>query len=227
MGCSAPDRIRAIAVSADAQRLWLTLQGELPGFAGHEGALDRGQRVRRARSVLARAARVTEADAAAARRTSLLKEFTARDGLGPLFNARSCVDCHPGPGGTSTRDEHFVRRVARMDTVTGRVAPIDHPNSPVARRYPFASSAIRCAGGGAAASGQRGLVAHAAAALCQRAARRDPRHRDRRRRRSSKGDGIKGGRTTSPAPTASSASAAMAGRQNRNARGDGRRRLRQ
>ena len=32
-------RLRAIAVSADAQRLWLTLQGDVPGFAGREGAL--------------------------------------------------------------------------------------------------------------------------------------------------------------------------------------------
>ena len=32
-------RIRALAVSADARRLWLTVQGDVPGFAGHEGAL--------------------------------------------------------------------------------------------------------------------------------------------------------------------------------------------
>jgi CxxC motif-containing protein (DUF1111 family) len=40
-----------------------------------------------------------------------------------------------GPGGMSRREEHFVRRVAHMDTVTGRVMPVDHPNSPIARRY--------------------------------------------------------------------------------------------
>ncbi len=35
----------------------------------------------------------------------------------------------------SSREEHFVRRVARMDTVTGRVASIEHPNSPISRRF--------------------------------------------------------------------------------------------
>ncbi len=39
LGPLGPDRLRALAVSADAQRIWLTVQGELPGFAGHEGAL--------------------------------------------------------------------------------------------------------------------------------------------------------------------------------------------
>ncbi len=56
-------------------------------------------------------------------------------GLGPLFNERSCVACHPGPGGSSTSDEHFARRIAHMDVVTGRVTPVIHPNSPVARRH--------------------------------------------------------------------------------------------
>ena len=32
-------RLRALAVSADAQRLWLTLQGEVPGYPGEDGAL--------------------------------------------------------------------------------------------------------------------------------------------------------------------------------------------
>ena len=39
LGPLGPDRLRALAVSADAQRIWLTVRGELPGFAGLEGAL--------------------------------------------------------------------------------------------------------------------------------------------------------------------------------------------
>ena len=34
-----PDRLRAIATSADAQRIWITVGGEVPGFPGREGAL--------------------------------------------------------------------------------------------------------------------------------------------------------------------------------------------
>ncbi|TIM80069.1 MAG: hypothetical protein E5Y60_05790, partial [Mesorhizobium sp.] len=30
---------------------------------------------------------------------------------------------------------HFARRIAHMDPGSGRTVPIDHPNSPVARRY--------------------------------------------------------------------------------------------
>jgi hypothetical protein len=137
LGLLSCDRIRAIAVSADAQRLWLTLQGELPGFAGHDGALIEVSAFD-ASGPFSREAEVDAAvDAAVvqAGEQAFHKEFTPDTGLGPLFNARACLTCHPGPGGMSTREEHFVRRVARMDTVTGRVLPIEHPNSPVARRH--------------------------------------------------------------------------------------------
>jgi CxxC motif-containing protein (DUF1111 family) len=62
-------------------------------------------------------------------------EFTPATGLGPLFNAPSCVACHPGPGGMSADERHFAVRVARMDPVSGRVSDIEHINSPVARRH--------------------------------------------------------------------------------------------
>ena len=74
-------------------------------------------------------------DLALAGERVFIEEFTPGSGLGPLFNARSCVTCHPGPGGNSTSEEHFARRVARMDPGTGRVTPVDHPNSPLARRH--------------------------------------------------------------------------------------------
>src|SRR3712207_6722845 len=60
-------------------------------------------------------------------------EPSSETALCPLFKARARVACSPGPGGISTDDNHFVRRVARMDPVTGRVTTIGHPNSPVAR----------------------------------------------------------------------------------------------
>ena len=65
------------------------------------------------------------------------KQFTPAEGLGPLFNARSCASCHsmPGVGGMSSADEHFARRVARMDPASGRVLPVVHPNSPLVRRH--------------------------------------------------------------------------------------------
>ena len=179
---------------------------------------DRGQRLRRRR----RLRRAPRHDRRRRRPTELVagrraepsrQEFTPQTGLGPLFNARSAWPAIPGPGGASTSEEHFARRVARMDPVTGRVAPIDHPNSPIARRHSTRElGQRRCAAGGTAAPGQCDLAAHAAAALSQRPARRDPRRRDRgaggEQGRRHQGPG----RTTSRAATASSASAATAGR---------------
>ena len=138
LGVLSRGRVRAIAVSSDAQRIWLTLQGELPGFAGHDGALievdafDASGPFSRNQPHLD-----TEVTRALSRvgEQEFRREFTPEAGLGPLFNARACLACHPGPGGMSVSEDHFVQRVARMDMVTGRVTPIDHPNSPVARRH--------------------------------------------------------------------------------------------
>jgi hypothetical protein len=131
------DRIRAIAVSADASRLWLTVQGEVSGFAGHEGALlevGAFDATGAAAKTVAGPARVEGGTLAAAGARVFRQVFTPASGLGPLFNEQSCIACHPGPGGASVLDAHFARRVARMDESTGRVTPIAHPNSPVARR---------------------------------------------------------------------------------------------
>lgn len=131
------DRIRAIAVSADTRRIWLTVQGEVPGFAGREGALlevnafDAGGVFG---GVARRVAVAVDGDLAATGARVFQQAFTPASGLGPLFNERSCVACHPGPGGASPADLHFARRVARIDESTGRVAAVSHPNSPVARR---------------------------------------------------------------------------------------------
>jgi hypothetical protein len=132
------DRIRAIAVSADAARIWLTIQGAVPGFPGHEGALievaafDVGGFFGATGG--STVAAVSDRDLVAEGEKAFRQVFTPKMGLGPLFNEQSCVACHPGPGGASTLDAHFARRVARMNEVTGRVTSIDHPNSPVARR---------------------------------------------------------------------------------------------
>jgi Di-haem oxidoreductase, putative peroxidase len=140
LGPVGPDRIRALAVSADAQRIWLTLQGELPGFAGHDGALvevsafDANGPFRRTElhagaDVDMKLVRTGEA--------AFHRELGPKDGLGPLFNARSCLACHNAPtaGGTSAREENFAVRVARAHPVTGRLEALADANTPVARRH--------------------------------------------------------------------------------------------
>ncbi|WP_246811238.1 di-heme oxidoredictase family protein [Mesorhizobium sp. AA22] len=138
LGPLGPDRLRAIATSADAQRIWITIGGDAPGFPGREGALieiptfgEHGA------STTMRKTQGTQADANLAARGKQVfqTDFTAQMGLGPLFNATSCVACHPGPGGASIDESLFARRIAHMDPGSGRMVPIDHPNSPVARRH--------------------------------------------------------------------------------------------
>jgi hypothetical protein len=143
-------RIRAIAVSADAQRLWLTLQGALPGHPQMEGALIEVSAFDAAGPFTApRTQMHVTTPSAPQRELSTLqgeqlfkRDFTAAEGLGPRFNARSCVTCHftPTAGGMSHTDEHFVRRVARMDPVSGRVLPLSAPDGAVAHRHSLLST---------------------------------------------------------------------------------------
>ncbi|MER8762295.1 di-heme oxidoredictase family protein [Mesorhizobium sp. M0968] len=132
------DRLRAIATSADAQRIWITIGGELPGFPGRDGALLEVPAFDE-HGVSATAQQTQNAaanpDLAARGRELFQTDFTPRTGLGPLFNATSCLSCHPGPGGASADENRFARRIAHMDPGSGHTVPIDHPNSPVARRY--------------------------------------------------------------------------------------------
>ncbi|CCV12109.1 di-heme oxidoredictase family protein [Mesorhizobium sp. STM 4661] len=138
LGPLGPDRLRAIATSADAQRIWITISGKLPGFPDRDGALieiptfdEHGASATTPETQ----GKAADADLAARGKQLFQTDFTPRAGLGPLFNATSCVACHPGPGGASIDESHFARRIAHMDPGSGRTVAIDHPNSPVARRY--------------------------------------------------------------------------------------------
>jgi hypothetical protein len=130
------DRLRSIAVSADAQRLFLIAQQpggddslmiELSGF-------DRAGPFT-AHAAPAAVATDTDTERAAAGAQVFRTEFTPRTGLGLRFNANSCMACHPGPGGSSAQEIHFARRVARIDPVSGRAVPIDGHSSVTAARF--------------------------------------------------------------------------------------------
>lgn len=140
LGTLGANRLRALAVSADAQRLWLTVQDELPGFAGYAGALIEVSAFDATGPFEYKpmhAEAIPEGDLVRAGHDAFHKSFSPAEGLGPLFNARSCVACHnePGSGGMSSVHENFQIRVARMQPSTGRLETIDSINSPVARRH--------------------------------------------------------------------------------------------
>ena len=140
LGTIGADRIRAIAVSGDAARIWLTLQGELPSSPGYPGALlevsafDANGPVQQTH--LDGPAVATEALAHQGE-VAFRRQYQAGEGLGPLFNARSCVECHsePSAGGTSSNENNFVLRVGRVHAATGRFEPLERGVSPVARKH--------------------------------------------------------------------------------------------
>ena len=139
-------RLRSIAVGSDAQRIWLVAErgvgdgapdGVLIEVSGFDGA---GAFAARADTVVVR----TEPSETAAEGARLFATaFTPATGLGERFNAVSCIACHPGPGGASSREEHFARRIARMDGVSGRTLASGDGFPGMAPRHAMTASAMR------------------------------------------------------------------------------------
>ncbi len=130
------DRLRALAVSSDGQRVWVIAQHarneacdllELDAFDA-DGAVESyaGAGSNAAGPQLG----ATSHEGARLFATT----FTPATGLGSIYNATSCTTCHPDGSGASTREEHFARRVARIDTRTGRVLPLEGQSSLIAPR---------------------------------------------------------------------------------------------
>lgn len=135
-------QLKAIAVSSDAQRIWVVVRS--PGGSGLDELLEvhafDSQGVFRSREDAALAARPVANTESGAR--LFAKVFSAETGLGPRFNATSCESCHAGGRGATTRDEFFARRVARMNPRTGRLIPIDGRDSIVAPRRSLAEAGL-------------------------------------------------------------------------------------
>jgi hypothetical protein len=143
--------LRSIAVSSDAQRLWLITDRPARG-GGTESALievsgfdGTGAFGARSDAGVAPSARPTATTAMTAGEGARLfaTAFTPATGLGERFNAVSCVACHPGPGGASSREEHFARRIARLDVASGRALALADGIPPMAPRHSMAASAVQ------------------------------------------------------------------------------------
>ena len=142
-------RLRSIAVSADAQRLWLIAEREAAGGAIESVLIEAsgfdasGAFVSHADNVAVAVAPTPKPSETAAEGARIFSAaLTPATGLGPRFNAASCVACHPGPGGASSREEHFARRIARMDPVSGRVLASDDRATGMAPRHSMAASSV-------------------------------------------------------------------------------------
>ena len=137
-------RANGIAVSSDGQTIYVTATA--PGGGGVLMAAPAfGQTVSTAQ-FFAQARDARQAGDMTSFGTFLFAlNVTPDQGLGPLFNGQSCVECHssPIPGGMGVLPGKDVRRVARLrddgsfDTLQGR-------GGPVARMHSIAEMGVDC-----------------------------------------------------------------------------------
>jgi hypothetical protein len=135
-------RVNGLAVAENAQTIWVsavTPNGggvvlQLPAFgAGFiTPSMVAHARAHGATDVLAMGADMFSTD---------LSPF---QGVGPLFNGRSCNDCHnsPAPGGMGATPDTFVTRVGRLDG--GMFDPLTGQGGPVARAHSVTELGFSC-----------------------------------------------------------------------------------
>ena len=119
-----PGRLNGIAVSPDAQRIWVTVSGAIPLYPNEPGVLLEVPAFGSGRASIAEPIKLTSNDVGAENAklaelgsTLFRKEFGPTDGLGPLYNARSCLACHQSPtsGGMGLNGLALVSRIGHID----------------------------------------------------------------------------------------------------------------
>jgi Di-haem oxidoreductase, putative peroxidase len=142
--------LNGIAASADAKRLWLTVDGPLPNHAGAPGAVLEipafGPGTSAAIQQDAPQHRAAPGTDATRDARLFVTEFRPEHGLGPLFNARSCVECHrtPAPGGVGAEGLAIVYRVGFGNGGTGYAPLPPEAGGPVARLRSVAEFGMPC-----------------------------------------------------------------------------------
>jgi CxxC motif-containing protein (DUF1111 family) len=131
------NRLNGIAVASDAQHIYLTGSGASGQDGSASGAILEvpafgGATVGAAPSLIARGA------------AAFGHSFDPADGLGPLYNERSCVACHlsPSPGGMGRDGLATVRRVGRI--AAGAFDPLLGQGGPIARTHSVAELGSHC-----------------------------------------------------------------------------------
>jgi mono/diheme cytochrome c family protein len=142
-------RLNGIAVSSDAQRIFLTVDGalganapgallEIPAFGATRAALPATSRFA--------VVEITGAPADLAAEGARVFEtaFTPAQGLGPLYNATSCAECHKTPtlGGMGADGLATVNRVGYL--AGGEFDPLAGRGGPVARAHSIAELGAPC-----------------------------------------------------------------------------------
>jgi hypothetical protein len=137
-----PFRVNGIAVSENAQTIWVTavMSGgrgvvlQMPAFGA---GLVTPNMVNHAAAAGATSPAAMGADMFAT-------DLSLFEGVGPLFNGRSCGDCHNNPieGGMGATPATFVTRVGRLDN--GMFDPLIGEGGPVARAHSITSLGFFC-----------------------------------------------------------------------------------
>jgi CxxC motif-containing protein (DUF1111 family) len=146
-----PGQLNGIAVSSDAQRIWVTVSGAIPQYPNEPGVLLEVPAFGSGRAGIAETTKLASNDVGAAGvqlvelgYTLFRKEFGPADGLGPLYNARSCLACHQSPtsGGMGLNGLALVSRIGRIDIGSSEVRFPD--GVPVARDKTIAELGFPC-----------------------------------------------------------------------------------
>lgn len=150
LGPLGPDRLNGIAISPDAQHLWVTVSGPLPGSSARGDLaveLPAFGAPNAASLDMARPSGDAKAESASlvARGSALFaRTFTPDEGLGPLYNERSCLACHsvPEPGGMGADGLGTVVRFGRSSAAG--FDPLLGQGGPVARAHAVAELGVAC-----------------------------------------------------------------------------------
>jgi hypothetical protein len=137
-----PFRVNGLAVSEDAQTLWVTVvmdggRGavlELPSFGAGLVTPTMVDHARRAGAT----------DIGAMGADMFATDLSPLQLVGPLFNGRACGDCHNDPieGGMGATADTFVTRVGRL--TNGMFDPLIGQGGPVARAHSIAGLGFPC-----------------------------------------------------------------------------------
>ena len=139
-------RVNGLAVSEDARAIWVTATTpdhngvvlQLPTFGAGPVTT----------SLIAHATQAGLSGAIAQGADIFVQQLEPEQGLGPLFNGRSCDTCHNTSagadfdGGMGVTADTFVTRVARIEH--GRFDPLPSHGGPIARQHSIGELGFSC-----------------------------------------------------------------------------------
>jgi hypothetical protein len=139
-------RVNGLAVSEDARSIWVT--ATTPGHNGVVLQVSTFGAGPVTTSMVAHAKGLGLAGAVAQGSDMFAQELAPEQGLGPLFNGRSCDSCHNTSagadfaGGMGVTADTFVQRVGRI--VHGGFDPLSSHGGPIARQHSISELGFPC-----------------------------------------------------------------------------------